>query len=106
MEFTSENFQKEVLGSDVPVLVDFWAAWCGPCMVMKPILEDLEKEYEGKGIKIGKLNVDENSELASQFGIMSIPAFKVFKAGQVVDEAVGSVGKERLEAMVKKALGQ
>lgn len=106
MEFTQENFQKEVLESSEPVLVDFWAAWCGPCMVMKPLLEELAKTYEGKGIKIGKLNVDEHNEVANQYGIMSIPAFKVFKGGQVVDEAVGSIGRERLEAMIKKAIEQ
>lgn len=104
MEFTTANFQEEVLGSSEPVLVDFWAPWCGPCQVMKPIIEELAKKYEGKGIKIGKVNVDENNEISNQYGIMSIPTFIVFKDGQPADKAVGGMGREQLEALIKKAI--
>ncbi|QQS61021.1 MAG: thioredoxin [Candidatus Moraniibacteriota bacterium] len=86
--FTDGNFDEEVLKSNVPVLVDFWAPWCGPCQMMSPVIEDLAKEMEGKA-KIGKLNVDENPEKASQYGIMSIPTLKIFKDGQIVKEMTG-----------------
>lgn len=88
MEFTDQNFEQEVLKSDKPVLVDFWAPWCGPCQVMGPIVDQLSKTLEGK-VKIGKMNVDENSDTAAKFGIMSIPALKIFKDGKVVKEFVG-----------------
>jgi thioredoxin 1 len=99
MEFTDQNFDQEVLKSDVPVLVDFWAPWCGPCQMMGPVIEELSKEM-GEKAKIGKLNVDENGEMASKFGIMSIPALKIFKGGRAVKEFVGVQSKEAL----KKAL--
>lgn len=99
MEFTDANFEKEVLQSDAPVLVDFWAPWCGPCQMMGPVIEDLAKEV-GEKAKVGKLNVDENGETAAKFGIMSIPALKIFKGGSVVKEYVGVQAKETL----KKAL--
>lgn len=101
MEFTDQNFDQEVLKSEVPVLVDFWAPWCGPCQMMGPIVDDLAKELEGKA-KIGKLNVDENGEKASQFGIMSIPALKIFKGGQVVKEFVGVQAKDTLKAALEE----
>ncbi|KKP67029.1 MAG: Thioredoxin [Candidatus Moranbacteria bacterium GW2011_GWE2_35_164] len=87
-EFTDKNFKEEVLESDKVVLVDFWAPWCGPCQMMGPIINDLALEM-GEGFKIGKLNVDENSECASEYAIMSIPAIKIFKNGKVVKELVG-----------------
>jgi thioredoxin 1 len=87
-EFTDQNFDQEVLKSDVPVLVDFWAPWCGPCQMMGPIIEELAKAV-GEKAKVGKLNVDECSEISSKFGIMSIPAIKIFKGGEVVKEFVG-----------------
>ncbi|PIT88686.1 MAG: thioredoxin [Candidatus Magasanikbacteria bacterium CG10_big_fil_rev_8_21_14_0_10_36_32] len=98
--FTSENFDQEVLQSKSPVLVDFWASWCGPCQMMGPIMEDLFKEYFGQNIKIGKCNVDESSDLAEKYGILSIPAFLVFKSGEVVDQMIGGVSKVKLEELI------
>jgi len=102
--FTDANFKTEVLESNVPVFVDFWAPWCGPCQMMGPIVEELATELEGKNIKIGKLNVDENNDVASTYGIMSIPTFLVFKGGQVVDQLVGGVQKEKIKEMMTKHL--
>ena len=97
--FTKENFNDEVIKSDVPVLVDFYADWCGPCKMMMPVVEELANAYEGKA-KVGKVNVDEQGELAEEFGVMSIPAFVVIKNGKVVDQALGAMAKARLEAML------
>lgn len=104
-EFTVENFETEVLQSDLPVLVDFWAPWCGPCQMMGPIVEKLAGEYEGK-MKIGKLNVDEASSqpLAEKYGIRGIPAFKVFQNGEVVGDFVGARGEADLKAELDKYL--
>lgn len=96
MEFTDQNFEQEVLKSNMPVLVDFWAPWCGPCQMMGPIVEELAKEM-GAIAKVGKLNVDENGEISSKFGIMSIPVIKIFKGGVVVKEFVGVQSKENLK---------
>jgi len=103
MVFTDQNFDQEVLKSDKPVLVDFWAPWCGPCQMMGPIIEDLAKQMEGKA-KVGKLNVDENSQTAQKFGIMSIPALKIFKGGQVVKEFVGVQSADVLKEELNKIL--
>lgn len=92
---TKENFEQEVLKSDIPVLVDFWAVWCGPCQMVGPILSEIAEENEGK-IKVGKVNVDEQPELARQFGIMSIPTMMVFKGGEKVNQLVGAVPKEEI----------
>jgi len=95
MQFTDANFDEEVLKSDKPVLVDFWAPWCGPCQMMGPVIDALATEMTT--VKVGKLNVDENPEKASQFGIMSIPSLKAFKGGQVVKEWMGVQSKDKLK---------
>ena len=95
------NFDQEVLNSELPVMVDFWAVWCGPCKVLGPIVDELANEYEGK-LKVGKVNVDENNQLARRYGIMSIPTLKFFKGGKVVGELIGAAPKSTLETEIKK----
>jgi len=102
LTFTDANFEAEVLKSSVPVFVDFWAPWCGPCQMMGPIVDELAEEYKGKKIKIGKMNVDENSEVAGKYSIMSIPAFMVFIGGDPVEVISGGVQKEKLKEMIDK----
>ncbi len=99
LHFTDANFTSEVLDSDLPVLVDFWAAWCGPCRVVGPTIEELAHEYDGT-VKVGKLNVDENQQAPSDFGINSIPTVLLFKDGKVVETLVGVQPKERYEAVL------
>lgn len=94
--FTDANFQKEALESDIPVLVDFYADWCGPCKMMAPVISELAEEYNGK-VKIGKLNVDEESNTASKYRVMSIPTMIFFKNGEAVDTVVGAVSKKVLQ---------
>ena len=94
-QFSEANFQAEVLDSKLPVLVDFWAPWCGPCQMMGPVVEELASELEGK-VKIGKVNVDENPSLAQTYGIMSIPCFILFKNGSVAAQQMGAVPKQSL----------
>lgn len=102
-EFTDQNFNQEVIKSAKPVLVDFWAPWCGPCQMMGPIVEELAEEM-GDKVKIGKLNVDENSQTAQQFSIMSIPALIIFKNGKEIKRLVGVQSKESLKEELEKIL--
>ena len=95
---TKDNFEAEVLQSDIPVLVDFWASWCGPCKMLSPIIAQIAEEQAGK-VKVGKVHVDEQPELAAQFRIMSIPTLLVFKNGEVVNQSLGVQPKEQVEAL-------
>lgn len=94
-KFTDANFKKEALEADMPVLVDFYADWCGPCKMMGPIIDELAKEYDGK-IKIGKLNVDDNPETARQYRVMTIPTMIIYNNGEAVDTSIGIVSKKVL----------
>jgi len=100
IKLTNENFKKEILESNLPALVDFWAPWCGPCNMVAPIIEEIAKEYEGK-LKVGKLNVDEAPETASQYNVMGIPTLILFKNGKVVEQMVGAAPKKYIEEKIK-----
>lgn len=99
---TDANFEQEALKSDIPVLVDFWAPWCGPCQMMGPIVEELSVEYGSDKIKVAKLNVDDNQTVAGKYQVLSIPTFLMIKNGEVVDKVVGGVQKEKLKEMINK----
>ena len=103
VEVTDSNFQNEVLNSATPVLIDFWAEWCGPCKMIAPLVEELAKEYDGK-LKVGKVDVDSNQQVSMQFGIRSIPTLLIFKQGKVVDQLVGAVPKKMLVEKITKHL--
>ncbi len=103
LHVTDDAFEAEVIKSDLPVLVDFWAAWCGPCKAIAPTIESLADEYAGK-LRVAKLDVDSNPKSASQYGIRAIPTMLVFKDGQVVDQITGAVGKSILEEAIKKVV--
>jgi thioredoxin 1 len=103
MTFTDDNFQGEVLGACEPVLVDFWAAWCGPCRALAPLVDQLAAEYKGK-LKVGKFDVDANPNVTLKYSVLSIPTLLIFKNGQVAETIVGAVPKARLDAMVKRAI--
>jgi thioredoxin 1 len=103
LELNDSNFNEQVINSDKPVLVDFWAEWCGPCRMVGPVVEELAKEYEGRAV-IGKVNVDENSGVAAQFGIRNIPTLLIFKNGQIVDKQVGVAPKNVLAQKIDAQL--
>lgn len=103
LELTNDNFKEKVLDTKGVALVDFWAEWCGPCRLIGPVVEELANEYEGKAV-IGKLNVDDNREVAAQFGIMSIPTLLFFKDGQLVDKHVGVASKGELKKKIDAAM--
>lgn len=104
MNIGDGDFAKEVLQSDQPVLVDFWATWCAPCRAIAPAVEELATQYKGK-VKVAKINIDDNQDTPQQYGIRSIPTLLVFKGGKVVEQIVGAVPKSKLEAAMQKALG-
>ena len=103
IEITDANFEELVLKSDKPVLVDFWAEWCGPCRMVGPVVEEIAKEYDGRAV-VGKVNVDNNPQISMQFGIRNIPALLYFKDGQVVDKQVGAVPKSVLAEKLNKQI--
>ena len=103
-QFTDANFKTDVLESSQPVLVDFWAPWCGPCKQLAPTIDALATEFEGK-VRVGKLNTDENPQTASEYNISSIPSVLIFKNGTVVDKIVGAAPKDRIAAVLNKHLG-
>jgi thioredoxin 1 len=102
-EFTSDNFNSEVLESDIPVLVDFWAEWCGPCRVIAPVVDEIATEYSQK-VKVGKLNVDNHNQVASQYGVRSIPALLIFNNGTVANQIVGAVPKNKITEILDSVI--
>ena len=100
--FTDQNFQSDALGSNTPVLIDFWAVWCGPCRIQGPIIEQLSHEFDSTKIKIGKMNVDENPETPRRYNIMGIPTLIIFKNGAVAEQLVGLRSKEELKKIIEK----
>ncbi len=104
LEFTDANFESDVVKSEQPVLVDFWAPWCGPCKMIAPTIEELAGEYNGK-VKIGKLNIDDHQESANEYGVTAIPTVLLFKGGEIVDRFVGVASKEKFTTSLDLHLG-
>tara|TARA_B100000029_G_scaffold469017_1_gene506515 strand:+ start:206 stop:532 length:327 start_codon:yes stop_codon:yes gene_type:complete len=102
-EFTDQNFEKDVLQADIPVLIDFWATWCGPCKAIAPIIEEIAADYEGK-VKVGKVDVDQNQNTAMQFGVRSIPTLLIIKDGKVSQQIVGAVPKENITKVLDETI--
>ncbi len=103
LEVTDQNFDQEVLKSDQPVIIDFWAAWCGPCKALAPVVDEIAKQYQGK-VKVGKMDVDKNQATPMRYGVRGIPTLLVFKGGQVREQIVGFVPKETIEKALDKSL--
>ena len=102
-EITDGSFDSDVIRSDLPVLVDFWAAWCGPCKAIAPVIQEIAIEYSGK-VKVGKVDVDQNNQIAMQYGIRSIPTFLILKDGKVIDQVVGAVPKKNITDLLDKVI--
>jgi len=103
IELSDQSFDADVLESDTPVLVDFWAIWCGPCKAIAPIIDEIANDYSDK-VKVGKVDVDNNNQVAMKYGIRSIPTLLLFNNGEVVDQVIGNVGKDSIESMLSKVL--
>ena len=103
IEFSDQSFGADVLEADTPVLVDFWAIWCGPCKAIAPIMDEIANDYSNK-VKVGKVDVDNNNQIAMKYGIRSIPTLLLFNNGEVVDQVIGNVGKDSIESMLSKVL--
>lgn len=104
IELTDDTFEAEVLNAAIPVLVDFWAPWCGPCRMVAPVVEEIAKDYEGR-IKVGKVNTDSNQKIAAKYGIMSIPTLMIFKGGKEVERIIGAQPKDALAGKIDSILG-
>ena len=103
LQVSDASFEEEILKSDIPALVDFWAAWCGPCRAIAPVVEELARDYQGK-VKVAKMNVDENAKTPAKYGIRAIPTLIILKGGQVVEQITGAVSRSMIENALKKAL--
>ncbi|MFB6257633.1 MAG: thioredoxin [Flavobacteriales bacterium] len=104
VELTDQNFEQEALNSDKPVMIDFWAEWCGPCKTIAPVVDELSQDYDGKAV-IGKVDVDNNPQIAAKFGVRNIPTILFLKNGEVVDKSVGTVTKDVLQGKLDQQLG-
>ncbi len=103
LQINSDNFNETVLSNDLPVLVDFWAEWCAPCRMIAPVIEQVAADYDGRAV-VGKINIDEEQDLAGRYGVMSIPTLILFKNGEIKQKSVGVVGKDKISAMIDSAI--